>query len=90
MDVVDTKELTEREKKLVEMVMNLITVQNIQVMALDKIFQLLGWIQKSEESVDWPTFQENMLKSLEEDFGVKLSKKDTDTVVKETKEHEAK
>lgn len=74
------QELTEREKKLIEYIKILITSKTIDGIFTDQLIKLFNWRQSSNTSAGMSMeFQDEMLKTLEQEFGIKYTKLDPET-----------
>lgn len=82
-------ELTEREQKLVEMLKTLIKVTTVMGIYHDQTIKLLNWKYDAMQEIGFGLeFQDNLLKTLESEFGVRYTKLDPEThqPLEETKE----
>lgn len=74
------EELTEREKKLIEFIKILISATTIGGIFNDQIIKLMGWRQNANKSAGLSIeFQDEMLHTLEDEFGIKYTKLDPET-----------
>jgi hypothetical protein len=74
------QELTEREKKLIEYLKILVHVTTIGGIFNDQLIKLFNWRQDVNKSAGLSMeFQDEMLKTLEKEFGIKYTKLDPET-----------
>jgi hypothetical protein len=71
------QELTEREKKLIDYIKILVTIITIGGIFNDQMIKLFNWRQDASKGAGLSLeFQDEMLKTLEQEFGVKYTKLD--------------
>ena len=74
------EELTEREKKLIEFIKVLISATTIGGIFNNQLIKLIGWRQDANKSAGLSIeFQDDMLHTLEDEFGIKYTKLDPET-----------